>query len=275
MICRREETMGKQENKMDKEAQAKLENRNRPRVHTRSNIGTENERSLHAALKKWYARPGDRLEVHVDGYIIDLLRTHAHGKQELIEIQTKNFAAIAQKLGSLVKNYRVRLVYPIPVEKWITRITATGEFIRRRKSPKRGKPIDLFTELIRAPDLLRQKNLVIEILLTKEEEIWCEDGKGSWRRKGASRKDRKLLEVIDRIELKDGKDLLGFLPEELPTPFSNKDLALLMGEPVRIVRMLTYSLRKCGVAKVVGKKGNELLFTVCCHGVNHTSSGRH
>lgn len=254
---------------MDKEIQTK---KNGNRIN---NIGTENERSLHAALKRWYARPGDELEVYVDGYIVDILRTRAHGEQELIEVQTRNFSVIAQKLRLLAKNHHVRLVYPIPVEKWITRITAAGEFIRRRKSPKRGKPIHLFTELIRAPDILNEKNLMVEILLTKEEEIWCEDGKGSWRRKGVSRRDRKLLEVIDSIELKTKNDLLRFLPEELPTPFSNKDLALLMGEPVRIVRMLTYSLRKCGVAKVVGKKGNELLFTVCCHGVNHTSSARH
>ncbi len=246
---------------MDK--QGKLMGREPESKNRTNKIGTENERSLHAVLKKWYAQPGDELEVYVDGYIVDLVRAHPRGGRELVEIQTKNLPAIAQKLGTLAKNHRVRLVYPLPVEKWITRTTATGEFIRRRKSPKKGKPIHLFTELIRAPDLLGQKNLVLEILLTKEEEIWCEDGKGSWRRKGASRRDRKLLEVVDRIELKNNKDLLGFLPEELATPFSNKDLALLMGEPVNIIRMLTYSLRKCGAIEIVGKKGNELLFTVC------------
>ncbi len=37
-------------------------------------IGTLQERSLHAALKQWYARPGDRLEEPVDGYVIDICR---------------------------------------------------------------------------------------------------------------------------------------------------------------------------------------------------------
>ncbi|NLZ43568.1 MAG: hypothetical protein GX894_01785 [Clostridia bacterium] len=256
--------MAKQEEQAGKEREGK---------NRTSRIGTENERSLHAAVKKWYAQPGDELEVYVDGYIVDLVRAHARGGQELIEIQTKNLSAIAQKLGALAKNHRVRLVYPLPVEKWIIRTTATGEYIGRRKSPKKGKPIHLFTELIRAPDLLGRKNLVLEILLTREEEIWCEDGKGSWRRKGASRKDRRLLEVIDRIELKNNKDLLGFLPEGLATPFSNKDLAFLLGEPVNLVRMLTYSLRKCGVIEVVGKKGNELLFAVCSGRKKQRTSG--
>ena len=236
-------------------------------------IGTENEHSLHAALKEWYAQPGDEIEAYVDGYIVDLVRFYPHGEQELIEIQTKNFYAIARKLKVLAERHHVRLVYPVPVEKWIVRTTATGEFIRRRKSPKKGKPIHLFTELIRVPDLLIGKNLVIEVLLTREEEIWCEDGKGSWRRKGASRRDRKLLEVVDRIELKNHKDLLGFLPEGLTAPFTNKELASLLGEPVQIARMLTYSLRKCGLIKTVGKKGNELLFAIGGNRFDHTTSG--
>jgi hypothetical protein len=159
-------------------------------------IGTENERSLHAALKRWYARPGDELEAKVDGYIIDIRRG-----RELIEVQTANFAAIAKKLRKLLKKYCVRLVYPIAEEKWITRTTESGEFIKRRKSPKKGKPIHLFSELIRIPDLLAEDNLTIEILLIKEEEIWCEDGRGSWRRRGVTVQDRKLLEVTGCIEL--------------------------------------------------------------------------
>lgn len=39
-----------------------------------SGIGTLNEKPLHAALKGWYARPGDRFEVPVDGYLVDIVR---------------------------------------------------------------------------------------------------------------------------------------------------------------------------------------------------------
>ncbi len=37
-------------------------------------IGTLGERSLHAALKEWYAEQGDLLEREVDGYVIDIVR---------------------------------------------------------------------------------------------------------------------------------------------------------------------------------------------------------
>ena len=39
-------------------------------------IGTYQEKSLHAALKAWYAAPGDRIpEQPVDGYVADGLHT--------------------------------------------------------------------------------------------------------------------------------------------------------------------------------------------------------
>ncbi len=37
-------------------------------------INTMRESSLHAAVKQWYAQPGDELEVTVDGFTIDLVR---------------------------------------------------------------------------------------------------------------------------------------------------------------------------------------------------------
>ena len=39
-----------------------------------SHIGTLREKPLHASLKQLYARPGDRAEVAVDGFVIDLVR---------------------------------------------------------------------------------------------------------------------------------------------------------------------------------------------------------
>jgi hypothetical protein len=57
-------------------------------------VSVLNEKPLHAALKEWYAQPGDLLEVSVDGYVADIARGHL-----LVEIQTRNFAAIKQKLA--------------------------------------------------------------------------------------------------------------------------------------------------------------------------------
>ena len=54
-------------------------------------IGTLNEGVLHAQLKNWYQRPGDRIEQVVGGFVVDLVRGDL-----LVEIQTGGFAAAPQ-----------------------------------------------------------------------------------------------------------------------------------------------------------------------------------
>jgi len=220
-----------------------------------SGININNEKSLHSSIKQWYAIPGDRLEVKVDKYIIDLVR-----EDSLIEIQTRNFSAIGNKLRALVKYNKVTLVHPIAIEKYIVIVEDSNNIISRRKSPKKGKLVDLFNELIRIPDLIDEENFVLEILMTKEEEIRCKDGKGSWRRKGISIVDRKLVEVVEKVTFSQGKDFLRFLPEDLPENFTNKELAKTLKITVYKARKVTYCLRKMKLIKEAGKNRNELIF---------------
>jgi hypothetical protein len=220
-----------------------------------SGININNEKSLHSAIKQWYAEPGDRLEVKMDKYVIDLVR-----EDSLIEIQTRNFSAIGNKLRALVKYNVVTLVHPIAIEKHIVTMENADKVISRRKSPKKGKLVDLFDELIRIPDLIDEENFILEILMTKEEEIRCKDGKGSWRRKGISIVDRKLVQVVEKVTFREGKDFLRFLPEELPMNFTNKELSKTLKITVFKARKVTYCLRKMNIIKEVGKKRNELIF---------------
>jgi hypothetical protein len=215
------------------------------------------EYSLHSEIKDWYMVSGDELEVKVEDFIVDILR----GKL-LIEIQTGNFSAIKKKLIQLLSNHQVRLVYPIAKLKWIAHVSRSGEFVRRRKSPKKGKLTDLFYELVHTPSLIKDRNFSLEVLLIEEEEVRCNDGRGSWRRKGISVKDRKLLNVFDRVMFEVSQDFLEFLPEELDGYFTNKVLALKLKISVRLAQKITYCLRKMGTISIAGKKRNELLFQV-------------
>jgi hypothetical protein len=105
-------------------------------------IGLLNEKPLHQSLKKWYAKPGDDIEVVVDGYVIDIVRDDV-----LLEIQTSSFASIKSKLSKLVGSHEVRLIYPIALEKWIVKSAKKGSSgIMRRRSPKRGRIEDLFAK---------------------------------------------------------------------------------------------------------------------------------
>jgi len=221
-------------------------------------IGTRNEGSLHASVKQWYAHKGDVLEVKVDGSIIDLQR----GKL-LIEIQTRNFSAIRDKLKRLVQKHKLMLVYPIPQIKWITRLDKDGiTVISRRKSPKTGDVTDLFDELLRIPTLINEPNFWLEVLLIESEEIRCMDGKGSWRRQGVSIQDRKLIRVIKKYRFKHKDDFLHLLPPDIPQPFTNKSLAKAMKLSVYKIRRLTYTLRKMGLLDMSGKQGNQIEYKI-------------
>lgn len=149
-------------------------------------IGLLNEKPLHASLKQWYARPGDRLEVTVDGFVIDIVRDDL-----LIEIQTCNFASIKWKLTKLVCSHRVRLIYPLIQEKWIVRSGArNSKGVIRRKSPKRGRMEDLFSELVSIPELLLSPNFSLEVLMIRGEEVRrYNEPKRRWRREGGLSKN--------------------------------------------------------------------------------------
>lgn len=231
-------------------------------------IGTLGEKSLHAAIKTWYARPGDLLEVSVDGYVIDIVRGDL-----LIEIQTQNFTSIRRKLASLLDEHPVRLVHPISRAKWIVRLpTDDRSMPKRRKSPKRGTVEDIFVELVRLPALVAHPHLSIEVLLVHEEEILVNDGQGSWRRKGWSIHDRRLLDVVDSAVFKSPSDFLTLLPDDLPGAFTNQDLAAALARPRYVAQKMTYCLRKMGVLDVIGKQGNAFLFSIAPQEVSRATN---
>lgn len=213
------------------------------------------EMSLHAALKERLARPGDQFEVKLEGYFIDIV----HGDL-LIEIQTGNFTALKRKLGRLLENHPVCVVYPIARERWVRRVTADGQEVSRRKSPKKGRIEDLFLELIRLPHLVSHPNFTLKALLVQEEVIWRDDGQGSWRRKGWSVADRLLLDVLEYRDFKETADYLALLPDSLDYPFTNNDLRSKLGVRANLAQKMSYCLKKMELIEVVGKDGRSLLY---------------
>lgn len=221
-------------------------------------IGTFRETALHAALKQHYARPGDGLEVAVDGYIVDIARD-----AELIEIQTHNFAALKRKLPQLLKHHHVRLVHPIAQAKWITRVKADRQtVIGRRKSPRRGVLEDLFVELVSLPELMAHPNFTLEVALIHEEEIRCpRTGRRRYHARPWSVCDRRLIEVVDTVILATPADFGRFIPATLPAPFTSHELAQALQRPDYLAHKVTYCLRHMGVLTVTGKRQRAWLYT--------------
>lgn len=224
-----------------------------------SAIGILNEKPLHAGLKEWYARPGDQFEVSIDGYVVDIVRDNL-----LIEIQTGNFSSIKRKVHALAALHPLRLVFPIAREKWIVRLAkgSGSEMLSRRRSPKRGDIDALFRELVSFPRLMTNPNFSIEVLFIQEEEVRYQDRRRRWRRGGWVTKERRLLDVLDRKVFAEPKDLLRFIPSGLIEPWTTQDLSEANGLPRWIAQKIVYCLRESGVVRVVGKKGNSILYAI-------------
>ena len=220
-------------------------------------IGTLNEKPLHAALKEWYAQPGDRFEVSVDGFVIDIVRGEL-----LVEIQTGGFSAIKRKLTTLTARHPLRLVYPVAREKWIVKLAQDGSGrLGRRKSPKHGAFEHVFAELVSFPSLLSVPNFSLEVLLIQEDEVRRYDGKRGWRRKGWVTHERKLLEVVERRLFETPADMGELVPSDLAEPFTTSDLAAAIGQRRWLAQKMAYCLREMGALAPVGKQGNSILYS--------------
>jgi hypothetical protein len=222
----------------------------------REGIGVLKESSLHASLKNWYFETGDCLEVEVDGSIVDLVRGGM-----CIEFQTKHLYAIKKKVLKLLNSHPVRIVYPLPLEKHILRIDINTEAIlSRRKSPIKGSLFDIFKELVRIPQLIGYDYFSFEALLIREEQVLVNDGAGSWRRKGWSVGDRRLIEVVGSSLFTGLDDYKELIPKDLKEPFSVMDLAGAIHRPRYLASKMAYSLREMNAIEIVGKKGNAYLY---------------
>lgn len=222
-----------------------------------SHIGTLNEKPLHASLKQWCALPGDRFEVPVDGYVIDVVRDEL-----LIEVQTGGFSSMKVKAGALLDgDHRLRIVHPVALDRWIVRVEDDGTIVSRRRSPKHGAVVDVFAELVSFPGLLVHPRFEVEVVLTIEEEYRRHIPGKAWRRKGWVVFERRLVEVVDAVLLRDVDDLMALLPDDLPIPFTTAELSAGLGCPRRSAQQFAYCLREAGLIDLVGKQGNALEYS--------------
>ena len=218
-------------------------------------IGTLNETSLHASLKQLYALPGNLVEAFVDGSIIDIVR-----EEMLIEIQTSNFSALRTKLDRHIDQWHMRIIYPIALLRWVNRVNVEGQLVSRRKSPKRWRIEEMFNELIRISDYLDHPNFSLEVIFIEEEVIYCNDGKGSWRRKGWSVIDKRLIRVVGSKVFTDPRDYSALLPSSLDETFTSAELSMNTGIRKALSRKMLYCLRTMEVINVVGKRGNSYIY---------------
>ena len=218
------------------------------------------ETSLHRQLKSFYAGEGAATEVRLGRFRIDVVRGG-----ELIEIQNGSLAALRDKIRTLTAEHDVRVVKPIVVRKTLVKLAKRGgKVLERRTSPKRGKLLDVFEELVYWRRVFPHPRLTLEIVLVDiEEHRFPGHGRRRrWRRNEFQVDDQHLLTVHETRTFRSGADLVALLPELLPATFHSGHVAEGLAVPRGMAQRIVYCLREMGLLTQVGKERNALLYCV-------------
>lgn len=222
----------------------------------RLGIGTLSEKTVHAIFKNYYEPDEDRQEIPIENYVADI-----YTGNEIIEIQTRNFNKMRDKLSAFLPLYPVTIVYPIPREKWLIWIEEdTGELTNKRKSPKKGNPYEAFAELYKIKMFLRDPNIRFRFAMVDMEEYRLLNGWSRDKKKGSTRYDRIPMDFIEEVEIERAEDYLQFVPYELEEAFTTRDFAKMVHIPVSLSGTVLHILHYVGVLERVGKKGNAFLY---------------
>jgi hypothetical protein len=217
------------------------------------------ETTLHRQLKEHFCEPGARIEVPLGRYRIDVVNG-----DRLVEIQRSGLAAIRDKVNKLVcDGYQVDVVKPLVARKRLVKLTSIDGVVKsRRWSPLKATMLDVFDELLYFTRVFPHPNLRMLIPLVDVEEIRY-PGHGRRRRKRKNDfevKDRLMLEIHETRIFKCVMDLQQLLPDDLPKKFDTGELAAGLRVPRHQAQRIGYVLRKTGVAREVGKRGNAILY---------------
>jgi hypothetical protein len=213
-------------------------------------IGVLREGPLHAAVKALLIGPGDRVEVPVGRFVIDLVRADG----ELVEIQTGNFGPLAGKLDALLDEHRMRIVHPVAAERRIVRVDDHGEVVGARRSPKRATAVAVFDKLVAFPSLLTHPNLTVEVLLLREDHVRRPEPRTT-RRRTRDPGERRFVDVLDRVALRSADDVLALLPTLPREPFTTREFAGAVPCGTLLAQRALYCLRTIGVVEPAGRRG--------------------
>lgn len=226
----------------------------------RDGIGTLSEKSVHAVLKNYFAPNEDYHEIPIEGYVADI-----YTGEEIIEIQTRQFDRMRDKLTAFLPICPVTIVYPVPAKKILVWIDPdTGEEVERRKSPMKASIYDIFEELYRIKNFLTEENLRFKMVFLELEEWKLLDGYGKDKKKRASKHDRVPLKMMGEMSMERREDYLQFVPFELlEEEFTSKDFAKAAKIHPRSAGTVLHILHYMGILDRVGKQGNAYVYKVC------------
>lgn len=224
----------------------------------RQGIGTLSEKTVHAVLKRYYAPDEDMHEIPIENYVADI-----YTGTEIIEIQTRQFNRMREKLDAFLRLYPVTIVYPIPRYKWLIWIDEeSGELSKPHKSPVKGNSYMAFAELYKIKAYLKNPNLHLKFAFLDMEEYRLLNGWSRDKKRGSSRYDRIPSRLVEEVCIDSVRDYMQFVPYELEEPFTSQQFAKAAHIRKEIAQTALNILTYVECVERVGKKGNSYLYQV-------------
>lgn len=230
------------------------------RTRGESGIGTLSEKALHATLKTYYEPDMESREVALGGFVADIV-----GEEGIIEIQTRGFDRLRDKLDAFLEATRVTVVYPVVKQRWLRWIDPeTGEVSERKKSPKKGIPFDALPELYKIKPQMQHPNFRLRLVLLESTDYRYLDGYGKQRKIRSTRGERVPDALLGEMDLSRPSDYLALLPDTLEEPFTAEQLARVVRRPAAQARTAVNVLCALGVLERAGKAGRAYLYKRAC-----------
>lgn len=221
-------------------------------------IGTLGEKTLHRILKNYYEPQSENHEIKIGNFVADIV-----GKDGIIEIQTRNFNTMRKKLSAFLEVTDVTIIYPIAQLKWLCWIDqTTGEITKKRRSPKKGVPQDIFFELYKIKSYLNNPNLHFKICMLEVTEYRYLNGWSHDKKRGSSRCDRIPTDILNEVQINSISDYKKLIPDNLPENFTSKDFSKACKIPTRSSQIALNILNYLEIVTRVSKKRNSYIYKI-------------
>lgn len=184
-------------------------------------IGTLGEKSVHAALKYYFAPDPATHERPIGRAVADIASPNG-----VIEIQSRQFYRLQSKLAAFLPEYPVTVVYPVIRRKRIRWFSPdTGELLETGAFRAFRKDVLLLAELYGIRAFLPHPNLRVCIAALEAEDLRLRDGFGAQKRIHATKMDRIPTQLLALRFFCRPANYAVFLPDALPDPFDSAAFA--------------------------------------------------
>lgn len=206
-------------------------------------IGTLGEKTLHLALKYYFAPDPLTHEQPLGGFVADAVT-----EDGVVEIQTRGLARLKPKITAFLPLCPVTVVHPVIAEKQLVRVDENGEILAQRKSPKHESVFTAMRELYMLRDFVLHPNF--RAVLTELELTEYSVQTGSRRR---TKLDRVPTALRQLWVLESPADFAALLPP-MPETFTAAECAKLLGISADTARAMLNLYAKMGLMQGDGKR---------------------